>query len=107
MQGVACYSTAILLDVNLPFGKALKVIQGARKNTDVARRALGPQAKTEDVRDFANYFSRIVHGHVPNVYGGISEWSGLRGSNPCPRLGNVTRLAVTVCVGNYILDSRA
>ena len=51
----------------MSFGQALKTLQGKRKAVAIGRRALGKEATGDEVRDFANYLSRITRDKVPNV----------------------------------------
>src|SRR3954462_5122433 len=67
LQVVTCERPAILANVGTSLGEALAKIKGRTKNTVVARRALGADATDADVRDFANYLSRILHDKVPSV----------------------------------------
>lgn len=66
MQAVAYYNSVVDYS-GRALGRALRDIQGDLKNTVIARRALGDSATGQDIRDFANYYSRIAAGKVPNV----------------------------------------
>lgn len=46
---------------------ALTALRGSVENTEMARRALGPDASKKAITSLANYFSRVINGRVPRV----------------------------------------